>query len=498
MKRKLKILALIILLAIAAFVRLYHIDQYMQYQGDEGRDAIVLWKMATKGKLTLIGPGTSVGNMYNGPLYYYLVLPSFIVSGLSAVGPSIFVALLSVVTTWFIYKVGKEWFSPLTGSTAAVLYALSPTVIIYSHSSWNPNVMPFFALLSIYSVWRLDQDRNPKWLLVTAPALAFAIQSHYLGLLLIPTLALWTIVYLWKSKSEDLDRSKKYLLISAAIFIFLMSPIAIFDLRHDFLNSKAMWKFFSERQTTVNFKVYKAFPEIIPLFTQATTRLIAATVDNLGKVTAFVLGISVFILLYFRKREKALWFLLSWIAFGLLGLGLYKQTIYDHYFGFIFPAIFLLFGLVVDFFWNRKTLYRLPVVGAFLGLLWTNVLHNPLWSYPNYLYQQTEVISKVILQESGGKPFNLGMIAAHNYDPGYRFVLLKLGAPLKEVPPDMTDQLFVVCEDKVADCNPVGHPKAEIANFGWTKIAGVWHFTWGPTLFRLVHNFPATPSAETK
>ena len=35
------------------------------------------------------------------------------------------------------------------GLVAALLYAISPTVIIYSRSSWNPNIMPFFALLSV-------------------------------------------------------------------------------------------------------------------------------------------------------------------------------------------------------------------------------------------------------------------------------------------------------------------------------------------------------------
>src|SRR3990167_6345444 len=131
-----KLSALIVLVLLAAFLRLYQIDRYMQFQGDEGRDALVLWKLVVEKKLTLIGPGTSVGHMYNGPLYYYLILPSFVLAGLSPVGPSVFVALIGVATVLMIYLIGREWFSPMAGSTAAILYALSPTVIIYSRSSW--------------------------------------------------------------------------------------------------------------------------------------------------------------------------------------------------------------------------------------------------------------------------------------------------------------------------------------------------------------------------
>lgn len=489
-KKVLKWGALVILLLLAAFLRLYRIGEFMQFQGDEGRDALVLWRMAVEKRPTLIGPGTSVGNMYNGPLYYYLVLPSFIVAGLSPIGPSVFVALLSVATVWLIYQFGKEWFSPIAGSTAAVLYALSPTVIVYSRSSWNPNVMPFFAILVIFSAWKIYKGEGRWWFFILAVSLAVAVQAHYLGLLLIPTAILWWILSLIKVKSEQRLDFKHYSIYATIVFFLLMSPILLFDIRHQFINTKAMWVFFTQRQTTVNFKVYKAIPQFVPLFTQATTRLLAAGLDNLGKLTSFVVGVGAVILLVRQRRSGALWLLASWLFIGLVGLGLYKQSVYDHYFGFIFPAFFLLLGAVVEYFWRLRMLYRLAVIGGFLGLIWTSILQSPAWGYPNFLYQHTQVVAQKIIQEARGQPFNLGMIAKQNYDAGYRFVLTKSGAPLKETPQEITEQLFVVCETKVAECNPVGHPKAEIANFGWAKIDGVWYFTWGTTLFRLTHNRP--------
>lgn len=90
------------------------------------------------------------------------------------------------------------------------------------------------------------------------------------------------------------------------------------------------------------------------------------------------------------------------------------------------------------------------------------------------------------MEKSEGRPFNLGMIAKQNYDDGYRFVLKKFDATLREVPPDRTEQLFVICELPPSECKPVGNPKAEIANFGWVKIDQSWIFSWGVTLFRLV------------
>ena len=54
---------------------------------------------------------------------------------------------------------------PKAALIAATLYAISPTIIVYSRSSWNPNVMPFFSLLSFIDmeVWK---NKEFKWLIV--------------------------------------------------------------------------------------------------------------------------------------------------------------------------------------------------------------------------------------------------------------------------------------------------------------------------------------------
>jgi len=82
------------------------------------------------------------------------------------------------------------------------------------------------------------------------------------------------------------------------------------------------------------------------------------------------------------------------------------------------------------------------------------------------------------------------LIAKQNYEAGYEYFLEKWEVPLVHIDPQkteetITDQLFVVCEDE--KCEPVGHEKAQIANFGWVKIEDQWEFPWGVKLFRLIH-----------
>ncbi|KKS00478.1 MAG: hypothetical protein UU51_C0006G0001, partial [Microgenomates group bacterium GW2011_GWC1_41_20] len=194
------------ILLVGAFFRIFKIDQYMTFLGDEGRDVILVRRIFTELHPPLIGPGTSVGGMYLGPLYYYLMAIPLLIAGFSPVGPAVMVALLGVTTIAFIWWITRLWFGKLAGIIAATLYAISPTAIIFSHSSWNPNIMPFFALLSMYSIWKVWSQENTNWLPILGISLAFTLQSHYLGLLIIPTLIIFWLLALKKFRKKKLSK----------------------------------------------------------------------------------------------------------------------------------------------------------------------------------------------------------------------------------------------------------------------------------------------------
>lgn len=490
---------IILILLLAAFLRLYRIADYMTFLGDEGRDAIVWLRMVKEGKFVLIGPVTSIGNMYLGPLYYYLMLPFFIIFGFNPVGPSVGVALLGVATTFLIYWFGRQWFDEITGLVAAIFYAISPVVIFHSRSSWNPNVMPFFALLTIWGIWQFWQKKIFWGLPLVGITLSVATQSHYLGLLLIPLVAIFWLLTLKEVYKKNL--LKKFITFSTLgclLFIVLtIVPLIWFDLRHNFLNYHAFQKFFGDRQTTVNLKFYKAVPNLWPLWEMMVTRLLMAKELIWGRIAAVSLVLGL-VFTFWRSDlmggrtspgRKALILILIWLVIGLGGMGLYKQHIYDHYFGFLFPSVFLLTGLVFSKLSNLGKLGRILAVIFFFLLVVLNLNNSSLKYSPNFQMKRVQEVDRKIIAESGNKPFNFGLIAKQNYEAGYSFFLELWGAKPLDIDPQryqqtLADQLFVVCEDPV--CEPINHPKAEVANFGWSKIEKQWD-VGGVRLFKLVH-----------
>src|SRR6266498_1836061 len=153
MKKKWDIIILVLIVLLAAFLRLYRISDYMTFLGDEGRDVLVA-KGILEGNLTLLGPRASAGDFFTGPIYYYMMAPFLWLFRLDPVGPAVMVALFGVATVFLVYFVGKEFFNKKTGLIAAALYAVSPLVLVYSRSSWNPNTVPFFALLTMYMLYK--------------------------------------------------------------------------------------------------------------------------------------------------------------------------------------------------------------------------------------------------------------------------------------------------------------------------------------------------------
>jgi hypothetical protein len=179
-----------------------------------------------------------------------------------------------------------------------------------------------------------------------------------------------------------------------------------------------------------------------------------------------------------------------WLVLGIFGLSFYHQETYDHYFGFLNPAPFLLFGSL--FVLSKKIknesykkIYKFSFLGLTLFLVVLNLSQSPLFKQPNHQLQNTQNIAKFVIKEANNKPFNFALLSEHNYDAAYQFYLGEFGHPPKKLPDEKTDQLFVVCEDPV--CMPVGHPKYEIASYGWTKIDFEKEVN-GVKVFKLVQN----------
>lgn len=486
-RNKLETVILASILILALFLRLYRISEFMTFLGDEGRDVRIVRDLITQGNLVFIGPMTSIGSMYLGPLYYYLVAPALFLSSLNPVGPAIMVALLGVLTVWLTWYVGKAWFGKVSGTIAALLFAISPVAIIYSRSSWNPNPMPLFSLLCIWGIYQVWQNHKYFWLPLIGVFFAFALQMHYLGLLLAPTLSLFWLITLNKLKKENVSTKifTRNSAIAVLLFLLLMSPLVLFDLKHQGMNYHAFKAFFTDRQTTVNLNPARSDRFLPVIYTTITDLVLArqSLAVPIISLTVLLLSLLVFIKSKWRTTLKLLF---VWLGFALLGLGVYKQHVYIHYLGFIYPAVYLLLGAIIGFIATRKGMaIKFLAALMIVFLVYLNIKNSPIFGNPNRQLQRTETAADLIIKESKGEPFNFGLIAKQNYDESYRYFLENKHSGLEADQNKITKQLFVVCEDGDS-CQPEGSSQYQIAVFGIAHVENQWQVDY-LKIYRLVH-----------
>lgn len=490
-KNWLEILIIVLILLLAAFLRFYKLSEYMTFLGDEGRDALIIKKLLQEGDIPFIGPPSSVGNISLGPLYYYMMAVPMGIFKLNPVAAAGQVALIGVVTVGLVYYLGRIWFGKVAGVISALLYTISPVTIIYSRSSWNPNPAPFFALLGMFGIFKAHKSGDYRWLVLVGGASAAALQMHYLATVLIP---IFGILWLYELILRPSRKADKYFLTGTlggvATFFLIMLPLILFDLNHHFLNFRAIKQLLTNSQT-VDFNILSSIFGIVPIYVNNLVgRYIAGQNQSLAWVVSFLVILPLCI--YFVRKlrgDKIEWVYLAlgvWLIVGLLGLSFYKSSIFDHYLGFMNPAPFLLLGSLSVF---AKGSIKWVIYGSLtilVGILtFVNLQISPLNNPPNKQLQRTQEISRFIIKEANEKPFNFALIAKNNYDAAYQFYLAYLGYVPKQVQFDLTEQLFVVCEDPV--CIPINNSKSEIAAFGWAKVENESQIQ-GIKIYKLIHN----------
>src|SRR3989344_9236987 len=129
------------ILIIAFFLRIYRVDELTEFLGDQGRESMVLYNAWHTKTIPLVGPPVSTGQ-HLGPVYYYLIAPSFVLAGLHPLGSIVFMVILDVATIVLLYLLVSKLFSRTVSLHISLLYGLSPLIVQVSRNIWNPTPIP--------------------------------------------------------------------------------------------------------------------------------------------------------------------------------------------------------------------------------------------------------------------------------------------------------------------------------------------------------------------
>ncbi|PWU24052.1 hypothetical protein C5B42_00850 [Candidatus Cerribacteria bacterium 'Amazon FNV 2010 28 9'] len=459
------------LFIIGAFLRLYRIRPTMQFFGDQGRDALIARRILIEHHPALIGPQTSVGNMYLGPLYYYFMVIPLMMTYPDPVGPAIAVALIGIITNILLYVLGKEMVGKQAALIATILYTFSPIIITYTRFSWNPNIVPLFSLLTLWLLYKTWKGKRWYWAWIGV-CVSILLQLHYITLVIAAFAGV-----VWLLEVAKMIRIKKvhvdfFIATAIAVVVFILSliPLAAFDLRHNFLNLHAFENFFHGNESH-----FRSFSQISATFYAGIGLLIRTNFELFGVklpnytmvlVATIIVVLGGFSLLQKRKRQEkvGVMFVLSLFIFSLCILSFYTESIFDHYLAFLFPVASLSAGILLSYLWGKAIMkpFVIALLIVFVGF--------SLEKYPgtanlglnvDYFKRSAQVISTHvnpgeaydILVFSGTKDFD-GM--------AYRYFLTIDHRPPVDVGYVQTaDKLFLIDEQRQE--NVLASPQYDLA-----------------------------------
>ncbi|GEM_PF-2221281 len=445
---------------------------------DMGRDQLWTRDMVELRRPALIGPWGSIAGVFFGPLWFYLLsIPYLIFRGdpRGAVLVPLAVNLLTMIIGWQFLRKNKH---PIAGNIFAILYSVSPLAVSLSSFAFHANLLPLTTLLFFIGLYVFHKSLfinhppaiafgDSRWRAVKSlfglplAALSASLAYHFepaagvmltgfFGLALIFTrVKIRCQIRTLKLRSsvawtETTSRSKHTLgysiIIAIIVFLLPFLPQFIFELRHDFIQTKSLMAYFSGENTSLG--------GVLPLGERIVERGVKLggtltyslfTVDsNLWKI--IFLGIFILALLALTKLKK---FILNIDSFTLYSLLFTLYFLSFHYlaYTFLFPAelkgwylsgfvsIYILaISLILDFLYKFSRLLILAVL-MFIAIRNINPVNrffitNPSQPVPETLSSQIEVVDW-IYQDAiyKNKPFAVYTYTPPIYDYQYQYLL---------------------------------------------------------------------------
>lgn len=359
---RLATLALIAILLLAAFLRLWNLDA-TEFKYDEATVCNLAAQFVDSGLPPIRGMGSSVG-IDNPPLMIWLMsLPvlfsrdPLIVSG--------FVALLNVAAVWGCYALGKRYWGEGAGLLAALLLAAGPWAVFYSRKVWAQNVLLPFVLLFFYLLlaWLIDGRR---WALTGAlVAFTATTQIHFATLAFAPLLALVIVVELVRSiRQKTLSTLWKPFALGVGLSFLLYAPYLLFDAAIGWKNARALMGLIGQpaqlHLETLNYALLNiGGREIHALAGAEKFQLFLESIVNLHYwpdrivEALFVLGCIYLLVRWWRSRRDRRAFardgvLLLWLVAPTLFYLRSQSDVFPHYLIPLYPAPYLVLGILAQ------------------------------------------------------------------------------------------------------------------------------------------------------
>jgi len=476
--RNKNIIILILIVLLGAFLRLYRIRELGTFRGDQ---AIELSGAADilEGKFRLIGIKTSISEIHNGAVMYYMLAPFLFIFNYDPVAGSTLQTILSLSSIILIYMISRLYLSEKKALLASFFLSASSLLVHYSRQTLLAQYPLFFCGLAIYLFLRIVKKFQISYCLFLGFLMGFMLQIHYSTIVVLFCMIITPFFLL------ERRRLLIYFLCIFLGFAIGLTPIILFEFRHEFFNSKMLLSFFSHQteSTIVYFNQLNYWLDVLTSLFFGGNKLITIPylftliyglitfrhkITDLEKILIIQIFIMIVFTIFFVRISVLHYAIAAFIPIFILSSNIIIELANKYFRKLANLIVFLLFMI---FFTTQ-----IPSLGLSDNHGWNM---TPGWTMP-----AAKKTAQIIMQDIGKNKYNVAMlIDAENQGLPLRY-FLEFGnnLPLMINEYDKADFLYIAVEPDL-DLQKVD--MYEIHAFGGYQIGKVWDVKDGIRLYRL-------------
>lgn len=243
--------SIITIFIVTLLIKLVYWLNHQNFTQDQVRDYLFIKNIIeNKQFLIELGPSTSVSNSFSlPPLYYYFYLFAQLIGRGYFYSMDLLIIFAESFTPIILfYLLSKLTSKRLLIVTLCGLYAFSPHVIIYSTSSWNPNLIPLFSSLLIASSCRFLIQKSYPSLVLAFLSFFLLLNLHFSFFVFVPLVLLLIFISI-----VTIKKTYPYLILSLLLILILALPYLIGEMGNQFSNTFGALHFLGKDSAIVQF-----------------------------------------------------------------------------------------------------------------------------------------------------------------------------------------------------------------------------------------------------
>lgn len=457
-RRHWHLLILIFILLLSFIFRAYLFAEYFNYDHDNDLSSWIVKDIVIDKHFRLIGQLTSAPGIFIGPIFYYLLVPFYMLAQMDPLGGVWLIVILGVLTTLSYYLVFSRIFNRNVGLIGAFLHACSWSLIFFDRRVVPSTPTNLWMVWYFFVIVMLARGKYHVF-----PLLGVLIGLIWnIHIALLPSLGAVPVALIIARRIP----SFRQIFLAVVAFLVISLPLIIFEGRHNFIQTTSLINNFliphegSAGLDKLNLVALMLAKNVLSLvFAPITLPQIDHRIIILSLI--LIIGVSVG-----RKLITVRDFLplLAWILGVVLFFSFSSSLVSEYYFSNLEVIYLAIFSLILVHLFRMSKFGQILII-TLLGLF---LFKAGYFFATNNIYQKGYIARKAaveyILTDSRQKQLPcvaVSYITSPGENMGYRyfFWLSKLHlAPISQDSPVYT----IVVPDELA----AGDIKAKFGHIG--------------------------------